>query len=206
MKKIIIDGHEFNAVHDPNFTKPFPFHGAFKSPMLVSEIPGHRGRIHSQDYVFVQPKLDGWCIMANTRTRKIYTRSGREITTRPHINKALPSGGPEWLHGEGWKAGANCDDVAKMVRLGDSSLEFHVFDCVSSDPFGLRYKEQLPEFNNDILYDVLTIQIRPDEIHAAYESFLHLGYEGMIIRLDGHGYEHRRSQNVFKMKPGTEGM
>lgn len=176
----------------------------FPGPMLVSEIPGHRSRIESQEYVFVQPKLNGWRCMANTRTRKLYTRSGREITTLPHINAALPSDGPEWLDGELWKAGADCDDVQRMVKQGDVDLEFHVFDCVSRDPFGLRYKEQLPTFHNGAIHDVLTIQIRPDEINSAYGHFLPMGYEGIIIRLDGHGYEHKRSVNVFKMKPGTE--
>ncbi len=52
IKKIIIDGQEFNANPDADFTKlPKEFGGAFPSPhpMLVSEIPGHQGRINSQE-------------------------------------------------------------------------------------------------------------------------------------------------------------
>ncbi len=93
IKKIVIDGHEFPSSQDTDFTKlPKEFGGAFPSPspMLVSELPGHMNRINAAPYVFVQPKLDGHCCMANTRTRKIYTRSGHEITTLPHINTALP--------------------------------------------------------------------------------------------------------------------
>ena len=177
------------------------------SPMLVSEIPGHRSRIMSADYVFVQPKLDGWCCMANTRTRKIYTRSGREITTLPHIQAALPVDGPEWLHGELWTTGANCDDVQSMVKRGDSSLEFHVFDCVSVEPWSGR------DFIVDCfcggqrmsgIYTVDTFKISPSDINRFYRMFINDGYEGIIIRLDGHGYEHGRSVNIFKMKPGLE--
>ena len=198
----------------PGYTCPvhdiLPFDGAFASPMLVSEIPGHRDRIMSQDYVFVQPKLDGWRIMGNTRTRKIYTRSGREITTLPHINAALPVDGPEWLDGELWKAGANCDDVQSMVKRGDPSLEFHVFDCVSVGGFGYRMKRISDIAFNDIIKIVPTIEVPASQkgkhIKEVYKTFLSASYEGIIIRLDGHGYEHGRSLNVFKMKPGTEGV
>ena len=176
-------------------------------PMLVSEIPGHRDRIASQEYVFVQPKLDGWCCMANTRTRKIYTRSGREITTLPHINAALPAEGPEWLHGELWKQGANCDDVQRMVKRRDASLEFHVFDCVGEKDFSDRFfYYPIRDYLEGQIKYVGTCKMQPNMISDFYNMALLNGYEGIIIRLDGHGYEHRRSANVFKMKPGTEGM
>ena len=176
-------------------------------PMLVSEIAGHTNRIGAEPYVFVQPKLDGWCCMANTRTRCIYTRSGDEITNLPHINAALPTACPEWLHGELWKAGCNCDDVQSMVKRGDSSLEFHVFDCVSDEGFGARIVDVI----ETIAYIrarpyrlVQTYTIKPSDISEYYARFLSEGYEGMIIRLDGHPYYHGRSRNVFKMKPAPE--
>lgn len=187
-----------------------PFHGAFASPMLVSEIPGHQGRINSQPYVFVQPKLDGHCCMANTRTRRIYTRSGHEITTLPHINAALPVDGPEWLHGELWKLGATSDSVGVMIRCGDESLELHVFDCVSDEGFKSRMMSVFdsfiisPPINRNVILKVPTYEIMPEQIEDYYARFIQEGYEGMIIRLDGHAYYHGRSQNVFKMKPGTE--
>ena len=184
-----------------------PFDGAFKSPMLVSEIPGHMGRINSQDYVFVQPKLNGHCCMANTRTRRIYSRQGHEITTLPHINAGLPTGGPEWLHGELWKYGATADSVDVMIKRGDTLLELHVFDCVSDMGWGER------DFIVDcfcggkrgsLIYTIDTFKIAPSDIKRFYRMFINDGYEGMIIRLDGHPYYHGRSQNVFKMKPETE--
>jgi len=183
----------------------------FPNPMLVSEIPGHRGRILSQPYVFLQPKLDGWCCMANTRTRKIYTRSGNKITTLPHINAALPKGGPEWLHGELWKHGATCDSVSEMVKNGDPSLELHVFDCVSREPYSVRMHHiftSMPSILQDgKVRTILTHTTQGDiiqNIRNKYNSLLKCGYEGLIIRLDGYGYEHKRSINVFKMKPTTE--
>lgn len=176
----------------------------FIPPMLVSEIPGHRDRIAAQEYVFVQPKQAGWRGMANTRTKKLYTRSGREITTLPHINAALPTTGPEWLDGELYKHGRTEAEIQSMIKRGSAEMEFHVFDCVHSDPFFLRYHEQIPTFYYSPIKNVHTMQIRPDEISHAYQHVLDCGYEGLIIRLDGHGYEHKRSINVFKMKPGTE--
>lgn len=175
-------------------------------PQLVSEIPGHRDRIMSEPYVFVQPKLDGWCCMANTVTRKIYTRSGAEIVNLPHINAALPVYGPEWLHGELWKPGANCDDIQSMVKRGSDEVELHVFDCVSDEGFGPRTVSLInPIVARETVKRVPTYQASPEQIEDFYDRFISDGYEGIIIRLDGHGYHHGRSVNVFKMKPGTEG-
>ena len=179
-----------------------PFDGAFKSPMLVSEIPGHQGRINSQDYVFVQPKADGHCCMANTRTRRIYTRGGVEIKTLPHINAALPTTGPEWLHGELWRTGWTADDVTVAIKRGSKRVQLHVFDCVSDERFKNRFYYAIP--SNDPIKYVQYYTIHPGDIGAFYARFIREGYEGMIIRLDGHGYYHGRSQNVFKIKPGTE--
>lgn len=177
--------------------------------MLVSEMAGHTNRINAEPYVFVQPKLDGWCCMANTRTRRIYTRSGDEITNLPHINAALPVNGPEWLHGELWKAGANCDTVQSMVKRGDASLEFHVFDCVSDELFGSRIIDVISTITcirTRPYRLVKTYTIKPSDIPEYYDCFLSQGYEGMIIRLDGHPYYHGRSRNVFKMKPAPDGV
>jgi len=178
----------------------------FLPPMLVSEIPGHQGRINAADHVFVQPKLDGHCCMGNTRTRKIYTRQGHEIKTLPHINAALPESGPEWLHGELWKDGATADSVGAMIRAGDESLGLHVFDCVSDEGFWDRFYDYKFRRKDGIIQTVFTWGIPPSEINNYYARFISQGYEGLIIRLDGHPYYHGRSQNVFKMKPETEGV
>lgn len=179
------------------------------APMLISEIPGHRGRILAEDYVYVQPKLDGWCCMANTRTRKLYTRSGKEISTLPHINAALPMEGPEWLHGELYVHGAGVDTVQSMVKRGDERVELHVFDCVSDEPFAVRIERVLELATNgaainDVIKVVPTVWTKPAQVPEFYRAAVIAGWEGLIIRLDGHGYEHGRSVNIFKMKPGTE--
>lgn len=171
-------------------------------PMLLSEIPGHRSDIMDQPLIYVQPKLDGWRCMANTRTRKIYTRSGRELSTLPHINSALPVDGPEWLDGELYVHGHNVNQIQSMIKKGDSRIQFHIFDMVSPMPFSYRYRaiRSLSERMNT----VEAVTVRPQDISAYYEDYLAQGYEGLVIRLDGHPYEHGRSTKIFKMKPGTE--
>ena len=207
IKKIIIDGHEFDACQDTDFTRQPIFGGSFSSPMLVSEIPGHQGRINSQPYVFVQPKLDGHCCMANTRTRRLYSRQGHEITTLPHINAALPTTGPEWLHGELWRKGWTANDVTVAIKRGLVRVQLHVFDCVSDEGFGKRSACMAIDYNyNDVIKRVPTYSIDIKDITWNFYKYIDAGYEGMIIRLDGHGYYHGRSQNVFKMKPETEGV
>jgi hypothetical protein len=188
-----------------------PIHDThFAPPMLVSELAGHHNRIRSQSYVFVQPKLNGWCCMANTRTRKIYTRAGHEIKTLPHINAALPVDGPEWLHGELYRHDSTLDEIQSMIKRGSDEIEFHVFDLVDSEPFEARVSYLFAKYeffwngNNNPLKIVPSFKIKTDQIINYYQNFLNRNYEGIIIRLDGHGYEHHRSINVFKMKPDTE--
>ena len=176
---------------------------SFVHPMLLSEIPGHRELINSQESVYIQPKLKGWCGMANTRTRNIYTRNGREITTMPHINAALPTDGPEWLHGEYYAHGFTEDEIAAMIRRGDSGVKFHVFDCVSDDPFSARYID-ISNVENEHIKLVHTGICGPAYVHHIYNAHLKAGYEGCVIRLNGYAYRHGRSMFIFKMKPGTE--
>jgi len=189
-------------------------------PMLVSETPGHKARIMSQPFVYVQPKRDGWCCVANARTRKIYTRNGNEITNLPHINEGLPEAGPEWLHGELYIEGGNCDDVQRAVKNGDpeKAIGLFVFDCVLDEEFGSRIERVYDAMShrpliwephwavNDTVRPVIHTQIMTYEIQKFYERYLAEGYEGIIIRLTGATYEHGRSINVFKIKPGTEGV
>jgi ATP-dependent DNA ligase len=144
--------------------------------------------------------------MANTRTRKIYTRAGHEIKTLPHINAALPVDGPEWLHGELYRHGVELNEIQSMIKRGSDEIEFHVFDCVDSGRFGHRAAIIVGTitFTGNKVKRVPTYKIMPEQIKDYYTRYLDAGYEGIIIRLDGHGYEHHRSINVFKMKPGTE--
>jgi ATP-dependent DNA ligase len=178
----------------------------FVKPMLVSEIPGHRDRIMDQPYVFIQPKLDGWCCMANARTKKIYTRSGREITNLPHVTAWLPNDGPEWLHGELYAHGYTLEEIGAMIHAGSNIIELHVFDAACEGDFSKRWSK-VPTFScHATIRLVVPIVTRPPHIKTHYKEFLSNGYEGIIIRLDGHTYEHKRSVNVFKMKPGLEGV
>ena len=173
------------------------------SPMLLSEIPGHRERIDAQPYVFVQPKLNGWRCMANTVTRRIYTRSGREITTLPHINSALPVGGPEWLDGELYRHGWGLDKIAAGIKKGSPEIQYHVFDCVSDEPFDIRDNINFKTCSissRSIVQHVKAIRCEPIYIKDMYKKYLSWNYEGLVIRLDGVGYEHKRSVNIFKMK------
>jgi ATP-dependent DNA ligase len=158
----------------------------------------------SQPYIFIQPKLDGWCCMANTRTKKLYTRQGHEITTLPHVNAWLPNDGPEWLHGELYAHGYTLEEIGGMIRAGSNIIKLHVFDAVCEGDFSKRWSK-VPTFScHATISLVVPIVTKPLHIMIHYEDFLKHGYEGAIVRLDGHAYEHGRSVNVFKLKPGTE--
>lgn len=199
-------GREVTATveHDVYFEDPFKGETVLTGPvkpMLLSELGGYQTDIMRADYVFVQPKLNGWRSPFNTHTRKLYTRSMNEITTLEHIKASLPTEGSEWLDGELYAHGFTLGEIQSMISKGDKRINLHVFDCIDGKVFSERYVD-IPVY----IHNVETIKISPERINDYYEYFLNLGYEGMVIRLDGYGYHCHRSTAIFKMKPGTEGM
>lgn len=182
-----------------------PFHNSFDGPTLVSEIPGYRDLIMSQPHVLMQPKLAGWCGIANTVTRRIYTRKGYEITNMPHINVSLPTQNcPEWVHGEYYIHGRTEDEMQSLIKLGDARVQFHIFDVVSNESAERRQARVVDINTNDVIKIVPALPMHPDDIHGFYEACLADGYEGAIIRIEDYGYRHGRSPRIFKIKPGIE--
>jgi ATP-dependent DNA ligase len=172
--------------------------------MLLSEIPGHRSDILAQEYVYIQPKINGWRTMLNTRTGKFYSRSGREITTMDHILELVPQDAPEWLDGELYAHGYSLDEIQSMIKQGDPRIQFHVFDVVWGLPYSLRY--EAVRHLSERMHTVEAVLIRPSYIMPYFRDYLDQGYEGAVIRLDGHPYVHGRSTSIFKLKPGMEGI
>ena len=180
---------------------------SFVKPMLISEIPGHEKTIENQSEIYVQPKLNGWRCMANLRTRKIYRRSddnlGKEITTMPHINDALPVfTGIEWTDGELYCHGLTLGQIQSGISKGNTDIKFHAFDLVTSDSFEIRYAELLELRYKDSGFQIVRADcITPNKIQDYYHKIMSWSYEGIIIRLLNHPYEQYRSTAIFKKKP-----
>jgi DNA ligase 1 len=166
-------------------------------PMLISEAPYYQEKINSCDYVYIQPKLNGWRCIINTKTGILYSRSG-SIITMPHISADILHGNyPEWLDGELYSHGYTLGQIQGMIKRTDTRIKFYCFDVISDGVFSARYKG-VQETDN--IKTISTEKIKPSEIKRYYQEYLNMGLEGAIIRLDA-PYENRRSENIFKLKP-----
>ena len=105
-------------------------------------------------------------------------------------------------------------------------LEYHVYDCAGADEqplprFDLNknagfldryiYLIDQPDFgdiwidlggkNHEDLKLVETVQVESFEhLDELNHGWIHDGYEGQIIRIDGPGYQNKRSKNLLKRK------
>lgn len=164
-------------------------------PMLLTEYPDKIDLINSQPYVFIQPKLDGWRGMINTKTGEIFLRSDKKVEL-PHITDEILKikNMPEWIDGELYTHGYTLGQIQSMIKLKDERIQFHCFDVVSDKGFSSRQRS--------IVYNMVdTYSIRPSEIMKYYNDFLSAGYEGAVIRIDGQPYHQYRSDQVIKIKP-----
>lgn len=161
-------------------------------PMLLHEAPYYQSEINNQSYLFIQPKLNGWRAIINTKTGIIYSRTEKKIIL-PHITAdVINKGLPEWIDGELYTHGYTLSEIQSMIKRKDERIKFNCFDVIDKGVFSSRFKVN---YNN-----VETYRIMPSEINRYYKEFLSRGYEGAVIRLDRE-YEHGRSLNIFKLKP-----
>ena len=160
--------------------------------MLISEAPWYMQKINAADSVYIQPKLNGWRCVMNTRTGTLYSRNGNIINLL-HIK--APANSPEWIDGELYYHGVDLGTIQSMIKKQDTRIRLHVFDAITTGVFSERW-EKIKGLNNA----VQTHKIKPSEIDRYYRDFLKAGYEGAIIRLNT-PYENKRSENIFKMKP-----
>lgn len=178
-------------------------------PMLLSEYPDHIDLVNSQEYVFIQPKLNGWRARGNTKTGEINLRNGdfwgRQISL-PHISSELielgKKGFPEWLDGELYKHGKTLGQIQSMIRKSSDEIEFHVFDFIGEGGFGERFfYNKYGAFSKKNIQSVSTFLLPPNSAISQYEVFIEEGYEGAVIRLDNRPYEQYRSNQALKIKP-----
>lgn len=191
---------------------------SYFEPMLAQDFkkkPPKDGAI-----TYSQPKLDG--IRCIARRNGLWTRSGKPILAVPHVSAALNSlfaAHPDpdaTFDGELYNHLLK-DDFNRIVSLVKQQkpteedfaasadiIQYHLYDLPSPQPFAQRSKalaDLVRRHNGDILQFVRTDLIR-DKTHmdSLYETYLNDGYEGQMIRIDGHGYENKRTNNLLKRK------
>jgi len=170
------------------------------------------------DHFFTQPKLDG--VRAIAAADGLWSRSGRRITSCPHIElalKALFDMHPHLiLDGELYHHDL-CDDLFSIISLvnrrsreldrSTPSIQFHVYDVPSfSVPFSERLSmlDRMRSFLSGPRSPIRVVATcsasSRDELDARLKMAVADGYEGLMIRTNGL-YVHGRSGNLLKLKP-----
>lgn len=167
--------------------------------------------------VAIQPKLDGIRCIALKRDSEVLlmSRTGKLITTLPHINNYLSNldfSSLEFLDGELYahkyrKDFSTLCSIVKRDSVVDShtDIEFHVFDCKSSKD--LTFKERYNLLNSLNLGNLPYIKVVETlfniellDIPSKYSYFTSQEYEGIMIRNIDSPYENFRTSNLLKYK------
>ena len=174
-----------------------------------------------------QPKLDGWRVIADVQTGRMYTRSEKELPSTPgleHIRDALLSNQPasnrfRYVDGELMHDGGR-ERIQGSINNDSTGggLSLHLFDCVLETECFSRRHEALQEWLTRAAQGALQlVPTRRGEVGSvadALEALQEVGlgfqkddFEGAVLRLDdvladGGGYTIAggRSLNALKWK------
>jgi len=192
-------------------------------PMLAEKFTEKADKVVYPAYC--QPKLDGHRCIAIIENGKatLWTRQRKPITSVPHIIKELERLFEGYDHlvldGELYNHGlkAEFERLSSAIRkkepsAGSELIQYHVYDVVMEKDFYERkmivfqllgtltpagfYEQQSP-----IIVPVETQLIDNEEqVTYLFTYFTEQGYEGCMIRNSKGHYEHRRSNNLQKVK------
>ena len=189
-------------------------------PMLAHKFDP--AKIVWDDYVYMQPKLDGVrCLFTKDGA---FSRTGKQFMNIKHIEKdlghvfdALP-----WLVLDGELYNHNLrDNFEKIISLVKKQkpteedkyearvwTQYHVYDYTGIDyksGEGVRYRNRMHNLN---VSDIYTPSIRhveskivatPAMCKVIHQEFLDKGYEGSILRLNS-TYQQKRTYSLMKLK------
>ena len=162
-----------------------------------------------------QKKLNGHRCLITKQDGEIlaYSRQGKPITAIKHILKAL---GPHvsegvTIDGELYRHGHSLQTLASWIKREQAStylLNFVAYDTVSSDSYRDRHEEVSDicrGVTTDVAGRVIVLPYEPyiglEDVRQRRDEVILSGFEGMMIRTDGVGYEDgKRSASLIKVK------
>lgn len=182
-------------------------------PMLAHPI----ARVANPDYrgAVVQKKLNGHRCMITRQDGELiaYSRQGKPIPSIKHILWALEPRISEGMtiDGELYVHGVALQTLASWIKReqNDTSLlNFVAYDLIAKESYKDRHAEL-----SDICFAAESeakgkVMVLPYESYVDYDSLIvrrnqviHSGFEGLMVRLDGRGYEEgKRSSSLLKVK------
>lgn len=179
----------------------------------------------------VQPKIDGnrcICIKKGNEA-KFYTRTGKDITSVPHLAELIASVPTDFVLDGEIESGGSLEDTG-AIRRKDETIEnavYTIFGVYPIDeweskkhrlPYDRSYKEakRIVEFiDNKQIRMIPSYPMYPisdEEILLFMQRFIDEGYEGAVVKTFDHVYQpsagSKRSKDWIKVKPqeSTEGI
>lgn len=184
-------------------------------PMLATKWDNRKDKIE-HNVVEIQPKLDG--IRCIVRADGMWTRTGKEITSCPHIFEAVKhlfAQDPKLiLDGELYNHAFKNDfnQITSLVKRQKSTqadydktaelVQYWVYDVARTADFTQRfaYLENMFKGNQPSCVVITpTRRISIDRVDDVAMGYIEEGYEGAMIRLPG-TYKNKRSINLIKWK------
>jgi len=183
-------------------------------PMLAHPI--EKKKKHAIFPAIAQPKLDGLRCLAivDKGKAKLYSRTGKPITTLPHIIEQLEDAyegdkGRHLLDGELYNHDLK-DDFNKIasvikrdkVHPDHEIIKYYIYDTVSDVRYSVRTTPVIDAVENFSHLEFLpwTDVGSEDELMEYFQQCLNEGYEGAMYRHPTMGYEHKRSAALLKVK------
>jgi len=181
------------------------------SPMLAHDYNKHSKKVEFP--CFIQPKLDGYRMVYNSKDKKMYSRNGKEYSILQGTN----------LHEELGRINVNLDGelyihnnlkfedygVLRKKKLSKEdekvleNMEYHVYDVIIEEDYHQRHKIlSMITVHTDLIKLVPTYMCNNKEDIETYHSrFISEGYEGSMIRnYNGLYMQKYRSYNLLKYK------
>lgn len=168
-------------------------------------------------YAHVQRKLDGLRCLATKQDGQIimYSRRGKVFEHLHEIRKVLkdliPEG--ETFDGELYCHGTSLQTIQSWVKRRQSDtlkLQYIIYDHLDDVDFPERLSYLQSNFNrlSELGIDTPRVMLLPTklvkskaEIYESMEKARNAGFEGLIIRKPGYGYENgKRSKSLLKFK------
>jgi len=174
-------------------------------PMLAHKFKDRKKE--SLDNINVQWKFDGLrCLIHNKNGKLIaYSRNGKIINSIDHILEYIDIKEGVTLDGELYCHGIKLQRISSWVRRtqeDSKKLVYVCYDMVSQQRFLVRYL-LLKQFKlgKNVQIAMTEHNIKEEDFPEHFKLAKKLGYEGLIIRVGGGGYEDgKRSYSLLKLK------
>ena len=204
------------SIEDCKLKKKIANNGGYL-PMLAQSFNKHATR-HLKYPCYIQPKLDGLrCIATKVKkVVKLWFRSGKEITTMPHIVKDLQKimvdgdifDGELYAHGEDFNTFTGAIRANKNLNSEvTEKIKYHIYDfprienLKEHNPYIYRLERFEKLTIPSSIVKVKTIQVLNfEQAMEFYKEYIEEGYEGIMFRNIDMPYEQKRSYNLLKYK------